>query len=133
MAEPCGPDGVDERYGHVEAERSRVTHHLEVAGQRRLIDLVGPRFHARPLDGETHPIKSEIRDEVENRLVVTPEVVSGAGAGVSTKSDCRRITRRGFADAVEPTLDRVPLQGHEESSASGHALSFARLCTTLLH
>jgi hypothetical protein len=110
-----------------------VAYHLDVAGQGRLIDFVGSRFHACPLDAETHAVKAESRNEIENRLVVTPEVISGSRTSVAAKSDSRRITRSWFADAIEPAFDGVPLESHEESSVSGHALSFARLYAILVH
>jgi hypothetical protein len=133
LAEPRGPDGIDERHGHLEAESARVAYHLEVAGQRQLIDFVGSRFYPRPLHAETHAVKAESRNEIEDRLVVTPQVVSGARTGVATECDRWRITGGGLANAIEPAFNRVPLKSHEESSASGHALSFARLITILVH
>jgi len=64
---------------------------------------------------------------------VMPEVVRCARTSVAAKSDRWRITRSRLTDAIEPAFDGVPLESHEESSVGGHALSFARLCTIVVH
>jgi len=104
-----------------------VANDLSVPRESRVIDLTCARFDARPLDRESHTVKAQLGHEIEDRLVLAPEVIGATGSDLTLERDHRRVAGGRFSRTVEAPLDGVALEGHVQSAAITHAASFARL------
>ena len=119
MSEPGRPHRIDQGHRHVESERPRIAHDVEVARQHGGIDLVRSGFDARPLHAETgteaHLLQvvgdrlDEARDRRQREADLVDVQKSGKTVVYRLKLSVLEDALLGFASAVGVVSRAVPV------------------------
>jgi len=114
-SQPRRPRRVDQRHRDDESPRLGVASDLEVAVEGGAINAALARFDPRPLDAQAYAVEPEARRQVEDALVVAPQVVGLARPGVAPERDGRRVAGGRLVGPVEAALRAVALQRREHT------------------